>query len=98
MTYDDAILVRAMVYKINQIHFREYGSDRYKAAIRSRNCEENPYEVHLYADNNGSFGRYDLAKFADALESLGTGWCMGFGKYDAGTGKSDNIVDSVVLF
>lgn len=98
MTYEDARLVRAMVDKINQVYFREHGSDRFKAAIRPRNSDEYPYEVHLYTNNNGKYGRYDLAKFADALQSLGTGWCMGFGYYDAGTCKGDSVVDSVVLF
>lgn len=98
MTYEDARLVRAMVDKINQVYFRENGSDRYKAAIRPRNSDKCPYEVHLYTNNNGSYGRYDLAKFADALQGLGTKWCMGFGHYDTGTRKGESIVDSVVLF
>lgn len=98
MTYEDATLVRAMVDKINQVYFRENGSDRYKAAIRSTNSDKDPYEVHLYTNNNGLYGRYDLAKFAEALQSLGTGWCMGFGKYDTGTRKGENIVDSIVLY
>lgn len=98
MTYNDAELIRAMLDKINQAHFREHGSDRYKAAIRPRNINEDNYEVHLYTINNGQYGRYDLAKFAEALQSLGTGWCMGFGNYDAGTLKGESLVDSVVLF
>lgn len=98
MTFEDAKLVRAMVYDINQIYCRQNGSDRYKAAISLRKSADNPYEVHLYTNNNGAYGRYDLAKFAEALQELGTGWCMGFGKYDAGTRKKENIVDSIVLF